>query len=287
MQFLLRKKLYAFDGIMEMNISCEIEAGKFVSFCGASGAGKTSILRMLAGFLRPDGGLVQFKDEVWFHTEKKIDVPPQQRKIGFVFQDYALFPNMTVKQNLQFALKKGESQSFIDELMAVTELDQLGNRNVLTLSGGQRQRVALARALVRKPGLLLLDEPLSAIDNELRDKLQDILIQLHHRYNLTTILVSHDITEVARLSDEIFLVENGIIKKQGSPSEIFFTPNNGDHELRGSIAEIKKEGSAYTLYIVIGTQLIKHAVAEADLSRFAKGDKVVIVSGTIEPLKKS
>src|SRR5215831_17842961 len=122
MKFLLHKKLFSADGMMQLHVSCEIGAGKFVSLCGISGAGKTSILRMLAGFLRPDNGWIQFDNEVWFNSEKKIDLPPQKRRIGFVFQDYALFPNMTVKQNLQFALKKDEPKSFIDELMAITEL---------------------------------------------------------------------------------------------------------------------------------------------------------------------
>ena len=280
MQFVLHKKLYAADGIMQMNVSCNIDAGKFVSLYGVSGAGKTSILRMIAGFLSPDNGLVQFSDEVWFDSSKKLNLPPQQRKIGFVFQDYALFPNMTVKQNLQFALKKGESQDFIDELMAITELEQLHKRNVLSLSGGQKQRVALARALVRKPGLLLLDEPLSAIDNELREKLQDILIKLHRRLDLTTILVSHDITELARLSDEIFFVENGTIKRQGSPVEIFFSQDdNENNQLRGSIAEIKKEGSMYIVYIIIGSELFKHAASENEIKGFARGDKVSLTPG--------
>src|SRR4051812_1846446 len=114
-EFHLHKRLFSADGIMQMNISCKIDPGKFVGLYGVSGAGKTSVLRMLAGFLRPDNGFVKFNNALWFNSEKKIDLPPQKRKIGFVFQDYALFPNMTVKQNLQFALKKGEPKNFMDE----------------------------------------------------------------------------------------------------------------------------------------------------------------------------
>ncbi|HYK45973.1 MAG TPA: ABC transporter ATP-binding protein [Parafilimonas sp.] len=274
-RFNLQKKLFAADGTMQLNVSCSIDAGRFVSLYGTSGAGKTSILRMLAGFLKPDNGQIQFDDDVWFDHQNKIDVPPQKRNIGFVFQDYALFPNMTVKENLQFALKKGEAQTIIRELMDLTELESLSNRNVLTLSGGQKQRVALARALVRKPKLLLLDEPLSAIDNELRVKLQDILMRLHRNYDLTAILVSHDITELSRLSDEIFLIDAGTIKIHGSPAEIFYSEDNHSNKVTGSIAEIRKEASTWFLYIAVGNQLLKQPVAENDINEFAKGDKVV------------
>ena len=277
-RFNLQKKLFAADGIMHLNVSCCIDAGKFVSLYGTSGAGKTSILRMLAGFLKPDNGLIQFDDHILFDHQNKIDVPPQKRNIGFVFQDYALFPNMTVKENLQFALKKGESQSIVTELMELTELESLGDRNVLALSGGQKQRVALARALVRKPKLLLLDEPLSAIDNELREKLQDILMRLHRNYDLTAILVSHDITELARLSNEIFLIEAGTIKRQGSPADIFRSKDSETRKLTGSVAEIRKEGSTWFVYIAVGNQLIKQAVAENEMNDFAKGDKVVFTA---------
>lgn len=283
-EFHLRKKLYAVDGIMELDISCGIETGRFVGLRGVSGAGKTSILRMLAGFLNPDDGFVRFNGEVWFDKTGEVNMPPQKRKVGFVFQDHALFPNMTVKQNLQFALKRNEPQDFIDELMTVTELESLGKRNIQTLSGGQKQRVALARALVRKPGLLLLDEPLSAIDSELREKLQDILIEIHQRYNVTTVLVSHDVMELARLSDEIFFIENGLIKKHGTPAEIFFNrPASAGIQLSGSISEITKEGSDYCLYVAIGDELIRHTIGETEIKDFAKGDKVIISYETPVP----
>ncbi|HRI19419.1 MAG TPA: ATP-binding cassette domain-containing protein [Panacibacter sp.] len=282
--FTLHKKLHAADGIIQMNFSYTVEAGQLVSIYGSSGAGKTSILRMLAGFFNPDAGTIVFNDEIWFDAGKKINVPPQKRSVGFVFQDYALFPNMSVKENLEFALQKGGPKNIIDELMNVTELEQLHNRRVQTLSGGQKQRVALARALVRKPKLLLLDEPLSAIDNELRTKLQDILINIHRSYNLTTVLVSHDVAEIIKLSDKTILLENGLIKKSGEPATMFFPQtSNENFSLEGNIIKIENSGNFYTVTVLAGNQIINVKMAESEIKALSKGDKIMLSSKVFEP----
>lgn len=280
----LHKKLHAADGPMQMNVSFTAEEGEFISIYGASGAGKTSILRMLAGFLEPDDGVVQFNNETWFNSNKKIRVPPQKRKTGFVFQDYALFPNMSVKENLHFALQKGEPGNVIDELMLLTALEQLYNRRVQTLSGGQKQRVALARALVRKPELLLLDEPLSAIDDEMRLKLQNILMHIHRRYNLITILVSHDVSEIIKLCDKTIVLENGLIKKCGQPAEIFFPrQQTGNFFINGQLTDIKQEGNIYSLTILAGAQIIEMPATENEIKNLHRGDKVRLTSDTFKP----
>ena len=281
----LHKKLYAANGAMQMDVSFTAEQGEFISIYGASGAGKTSILRMLAGFLEPDEGSIQFNDETWFSSENKIKVAPQKRKIGFVFQDYALFPNMSVKENLEFALQKGKPKNIIDELMQLTELEQLHSRRVQTLSGGQKQRVALARALVRKPALLLLDEPLSAIDNELRARLQDILINIHNSYNLTTILVSHDVPEIIKLSNKTIFLENGLIKKSGEPAAMFF-PETGDENfsMEGNIIKIEKLGTGCIVTVLAGNQIIKVKMAETEMNGLNKGDKNLLSSKVFEPV---
>jgi len=177
--FALQKKLHTADGEMQLQVNVQIESGKFVSLYGSSGAGKTSVLRMLAGFMKPDGGHVMMNDAVWFDTQKHINIDPQQRKIGFVFQDYALFPNMNVRENIAFGLHKNSTPGFVSELLELTGLTMLASRKIQTLSGGQKQRVALARAIATKPLLLLLDEPLSAIDSVMRAQMKTTLLEVH------------------------------------------------------------------------------------------------------------
>lgn len=284
-EFNLHKKLHAGSGIMQVNFEYAIKEGEFVSIYGASGAGKTSILRMLAGFFKPDAGTIAFNNEMWFDSTKKINLPPQKRSAGFVFQDYALFPNMSVKENLEFALQKGESKNIIDELLNLTELEQFNSRRIQTLSGGQKQRVALARALVRKPKLLLLDEPLSAIDNELRAKLQHILINIHRRYHLTTILVSHDVSEIIRLSDKTIFLENGSIKKSGEPVAMFFPEtSNEKFSIEGNIIKIEKLESDYRVTVLSGNQTVKIKVVESQAKDLNKGDKIMVSSKVFEPV---
>ena len=216
----LKKKLFAAKGEMYLDVDMEIGAGELVALYGGSGAGKTTILRMLCGLTLPDNGHIAVQEQTWFDTAKKINLRPQQRDVGIVFQDYALFPNMTVKENLAFALDKKQSPAIVEELLDLMELAKLYNLKPSLLSGGQRQRVALARAIVRKPKLLLLDEPMSALDTTLRLKIQDYIMRVHERFHLTTILVSHDILEVVRLAKKVFVIDHGKLIQQGVPGEI-------------------------------------------------------------------
>ncbi|WBL44747.1 ATP-binding cassette domain-containing protein [Algoriphagus halophytocola] len=216
----LQKKLQGAAGTFQLSFDAKIEAGELVTLYGASGVGKTSIFRMICGLLAPDAGRVQFEQEIWFDKAKKIHVKPQHRNIGMVFQDYSLFPNMNVRENLAYALEKNQSKEIIDELLELAELGQLADTKPNLLSGGQKQRVALARALVRKPKLLLLDEPLSALDLEMQSKMQDYILKFHKEFNLTTILISHDLLEVAKMSKRVLLLENGKITQDGTPEVV-------------------------------------------------------------------
>ncbi len=217
----LRKRLQAATGEIELRLNLDLAPGTLLGLYGASGVGKTSTLRMLAGLMRPDAGRILVNDKVWLDTDRGIDLSPRNRSVGFVFQDYALFPNMTVRQNLEFALPRGGDPRIVSRLIDTVELDRLGERRPGLLSGGQQQRVALARALVQQPHLLLLDEPLSALDEDMRQKLQQYLIQVHREFGLTTILVSHNQNEVRRLADEVIVLEDSRIARQGKPEEVF------------------------------------------------------------------
>ncbi|MDH5248767.1 MAG: ATP-binding cassette domain-containing protein [Cyclobacteriaceae bacterium] len=216
----IAKKLSGATGELNLHFHATILTGELITIYGPSGAGKTSILRMLAGLLEPDSGHIQVDDAVWFDKDKSINLKPQRRNIGMVFQEYSLFPNMTVRENLEFALNKGQSKSIVDELLELTELWQLQNKKPATLSGGQMQRIALARALIRKPKLLLLDEPLSALDTEMQSKLQDYILELHQQFDLTTIVVTHDLIEVIKMSKRVLIIEEGRIAKDGMPLDV-------------------------------------------------------------------
>jgi molybdate transport system ATP-binding protein len=205
---------------MSLQFDSKIDSGEFVCVYGPSGAGKTSVLRMLAGLLTPDDGHIVTDNTTWFDKAKKVDLKPQLRNIGMVFQEYSLFPNMTVRGNLEFALKKESSADIVDELLQLTELEQLQDQKPALLSGGQKQRVALARALIRRPRLLLLDEPLSALDSVMQAKLQDYILRVHQQFSLTTILVSHDVFEVVKMSKRVLILEEGTIKRDGPPREV-------------------------------------------------------------------
>jgi len=203
---------------IELKINENISQNSFTVLFGESGAGKTSILNILAGISEPDSGEIIVGDEVWFSSKKKINLPPQKREIGYLFQDYALFPNMTVFENIKFA---NSNISEIQKIIKIVGLQKLQNEKPANLSGGQKQRVALARAVVRKPKLLLLDEPLSALDLKMRENLQDKILEIFENFNITVVLVSHDISEIQKLATDILQIEQGKVIKKGTPKEIF------------------------------------------------------------------
>ena len=241
-EFCVGKRLHSADGEIDLDVDVALAEGEFVTLFGQSGAGKTTLLRMLAGLTVPDRGHIAVGGEVWFDSEQHIDLPPQRREIGLVFQDYALFPNMTVRQNLAFALADKKQGIRVDELIDMMQLGALQQRLPVTLSGGQKQRVALARALVRRPKLLLLDEPFSALDAETRIRLQDEILRLHRNFGLTTLIVSHDLGEVYKLSDRVLLIERGSISRNGLPAAVFNDRQvSGKFQFIGEVLAIEPE----------------------------------------------
>ena len=281
----LQKKLTAANGPMKLQIDLKIEPGQLVTLFGNSGTGKTSILRMIAGLLNPEKGVIKVNHDTWLDSEKGISLQPQQRRIGFLFQDYALFPNMTVEENLLYALEKKQDKKIVYELIETIELADLRNRKPIGLSGGQNQRVALARALVRKPEILMLDEPLSALDSKMRMKLQDFILKVHKQYNLTTILVSHDANEVIKMSDEVFLIDDGKILRQGKPVDVFASKRvSGKFQLFGDIINIEKEDIIFVVTVLIGANIVKVIADESEVKTMALGDKVIVASKAFNPL---
>lgn len=210
----INKKLHGSSGEMDLNVNLQINQGDFVALAGQSGSGKTTLLRILAG-LEDASGTLRVDDEIWLEGKKAL--PSQKRKIGFVFQDYALFPNMSVIENLLFVKKDKE---LANHLLEITELLELKDRLPNSLSGGQKQRVSLCRAMMNKPKLLLMDEPLSALDPAMRTKLQEEILTLHKEFNTTTIMVSHDPNEISKLSKRVIVLEKGKVVKDDIASNL-------------------------------------------------------------------
>lgn len=284
-QIEVKKKLHSSQGQMLLDIKLNIPKGSFISLYGKSGAGKTTLLKMLAGLIEPDEGFIYASDRVWFDKAKRINLVPQNRKIGFVFQDYALFPNMTVKENLEFVSPEKANTKRINEILELTGLTELASRSPATLSGGQQQRVALARALVRQPQLLLLDEPLSSLDNEMRLRLQDEIAKIHRHFGLTTILISHDPSEIYRLSDLVAEIYFGQIAKQGTPSEVFHHHEiTGKFQIVGEVIEIVRNDIVFIVKVLSGNQIIKVVVTRNQAEEIKVGEKVLVTSKAFNPV---
>jgi molybdate transport system ATP-binding protein len=270
----ISKKLHLPHGNNELRIDTEIHDRSFTALYGPSGAGKTSLLRIIAGLLKPERGMIEVNGQTWLNTDKKIDLPPQKRNIGFVFQDYALFPNMTVEENLRYALPPQQSPTHVQELITTMNLQAWANLKPEMLSGGQKQRVALARALVREPEVLLLDEPLSALDDDTRLQLQQELLKIHQQYNLTTLLVSHHLPEVFKLATHVIKIEQGQLQQSGTAAQVFKWQSQADGlNLIGEVVSVETDAvkvlvlqsliiikrSDQTIHLKIGDKVTLHA----------------------------
>ncbi len=276
----VRKKIHTNNGIEVLDIHLRIPQYDLVTLFGKSGVGKTTLLRIIAGLTQPDSGYIKVGDEIWYDSTQAINVKPQQRNIGFVFQDYALFPNMTVKEQLLYASSQKETW-YISELLDVFHLKGLCNRKPEKLSGGQQQRLAVARALARKPQILLLDEPLSALDTETRYMLQHEILQAHKNFQATTLLVSHDIDEVYKLSDFVYVIGNGKIKKQGKPGDVFdSTKIKTDIQLVGVILYIENN----ILTVSVNNTITKIIFPIEEIENLKINDKILITAKATHPV---
>ena len=258
----INKTLHGSNGAMNLHVKCYIEEGEFVAVSGKSGSGKTTLLRILSG-LEMAGGSIEVDDVSWLAKGKSLAV--QKRNIGFVFQDYALFENMSVEENLLFVSKDKE---LAEQLLEMTELSSLKKQLPKMLSGGQKQRVALCRALMNRPKLLLLDEPLSALDGAMRLKLQDEILRLHKMFGTTTIMVSHDPSEIYRMASRVLVLENGKIVNDGTAKEVMMKAKNS---LKGELLALDEKGMATVL---VGQQLIEIQFLKEEMNALKIGDVI-------------
>jgi len=271
----VQKKLHGSGGDFELDVQWEITEGEIVAVSGNSGAGKTSLIKIIAGLLKPNSGKILVSDEAWYNKENKINLTPQKRDIGFVFQDYVLFPNMTVRENLEYALPKNNDPKYIDDLLKMVHLENLATQKPNILSGGQKQRIALCRAIIQRPKILLLDEPLAALDTKMRKKLQNDIMNMHSLFKPTILIVSHDPAEIVHLASEMIILENGKITCKNKPIEIFREETNSlQITLKGII--IAKDDQFITLFADNRVQRIP--VSQTELDYLQKGDEVSITS---------
>jgi len=222
LSFNLKKSFNGFTADAALSLGDEL----FVLF-GPSGAGKSLILKMISGLVTPDEGTVSISGEIVFDSKGRVNIPIRQRRAGYLFQDYALFPHMTVAGNISYGmsrLERAEMEKRVRELLALMRLGGLEGRYPHELSGGQRQRTALARTLAAGPRALLLDEPFSALDYQVREKLRADLAAIHRHYPITTVMVTHDLEEAFMLAERIGVINNGSIEQVGTREEVFYMP---------------------------------------------------------------
>lgn len=273
-----KKELHGSVGKMLLDIDLKIKKGEFIALSGASGSGKTTILRILAGLEDADGK-IEVDGDIWL--DEKTSKAVQKRDIGFVFQDYALFPNLSVIENLLYAAKDKELAKY---LLNVTNLYELKNRFPNSLSGGQKQRVSLCRALMKRPKILLMDEPLSALDPSLRAKLQDEILTLHKEFETSTIMVSHDPSEMYKLASRVLVLKDGKVINDGLAKEILLkTQGSQKFSFEGELLDIKKVDIINVAIIAIGQQLVEVVISNLEAQNLKIGQKVNVSTKAFAP----
>jgi len=274
----VRKPLRGVVENMELEVELNIKKGEFLAITGESGSGKTTLLRIIAGLERCEGE-IKVDNEVW--QDKKIFLPPQKREIGYVFQDFALFPNMNVIDNLLYVKKDKE---FANYLLKISGIENLKNRFPNTLSGGQKQRVALCRALMRKPKILLLDEPFSALDEKRREDLQEKLFMFHKEFNLTTIMVTHSSSEIYKLADNLVKLKHGKIVEYGNTKKLLINNKSSEKFLiNGKVIDIIQVDVIYILVVSVGNNIVETVMSKNEIKNIKIGDKVMILTKAFHP----
>ncbi|MCB9096221.1 MAG: ATP-binding cassette domain-containing protein [Arcobacter sp.] len=277
----IKKELHGSNGVMNLDINLSLQNGEFVALSGDSGSGKTTLLRVLAG-LEESFGEIIVDGEIWLN--EKIKKPIQKRDIGFVFQDYALFENLSVIDNLLYVKK---DKNLAKQLLSLTDLYELKNRYPNSLSGGQKQRVSLCRALMKRPKILLMDEPLSALDPNMRLKLQDEILTLHKEFKTTTIMVSHDPSEMYKLASRVLVLKDGKIIDDGLPKDILLkTQGSQKFSFEGELLDIIKVDVINIAIVAIGQQIVEVVISNIEAQNLIIGEKVNVSTKAFSPTIK-
>ena len=277
----IKKELHGSNGVMNLDINLSLQNGEFVALSGVSGSGKTTLLRVLAGLEEAFGEII-VDGEIWLN--EKIKKPIQKRDIGFVFQDYALFENLNVIDNLLYVKK---DKDLAKQLLNLTDLYELKNRYPNSLSGGQKQRVSLCRALMKRPKILLMDEPLSALDPHMRLKLQDEILTLHKEFKTTTIMVSHDPSEMYKLASRVLVLKDGKIIDDGLPKDILLkTQGSQKFSLEGELLDIIKVDVINIAIVAIGQQIVEVVISNIEAQNLIIGEKVNVSTKAFSPTIK-
>ncbi|MDX4049234.1 ATP-binding cassette domain-containing protein [Aliarcobacter skirrowii] len=277
----IKKELHGSNGVMNLDINLSLQNGEFVALSGDSGSGKTTLLRVLAGLEEASGEII-VDGEIWLN--EKIKKPIQKRDIGFVFQDYALFENLNVIDNLLYVKK---DKDLAKQLLSLTDLYELKNRYPNSLSGGQKQRVSLCRALMKRPKILLMDEPLSALDPHMRLKLQDEILTLHKEFKTTTIMVSHDPSEMYKLASRVLVLKNGKIIDDGLPKDILLkTQGSQKFSFEGELLDIIKVDVINIAIVAIGQQIVEVVISNIEAQNLIIGEKVNVSTKAFSPTIK-
>lgn len=277
----IKKELHGSNGVMNLDINLSLQNGEFVALSGVSGSGKTTLLRVLAGLEEAFGEII-VDGEIWLN--EKIKKPIQKRDIGFVFQDYALFENLSVIDNLLYVKK---DKDLAKQLLNLTDLYELKNRYPNSLSGGQKQRLSLCRALMKRPKILLMDEPLSALDSHMRLKLQDEILTLHKEFKTTTIMVSHDPSEMYKLASRVLVLKDGKIIDDGLPKDILLkTQGSQKFSFEGELLDIIKVDVINIAIVAIGQQIVEVVISNIEAQNLIIGEKVNVSTKAFSPTIK-